>query len=346
MALKAGICGVASFYSTAFAGAANGHPDLELVACAHLDQSDEELQKLGRATKADFASGLGIKAYSRVDEMVEAESLDLVFVCAADNMKAEQAVLAADAGAHVYLSKPMCKDLAGADAMLDAAKRTGKLISPLIPGRYDGAIRSMMDRVKNGEIGRVLTARAWIQHGCFGPGTVFDGSPEFGPDQGGIDLSLGFYAADLLLCAIDSPPTRAYAEYDNLGTPHSIWPDTGKTTVRFEDGRMGSADIIFNVGCGAPSWEMEVVGTDGIARAHLDMMEGIIWHKDHASVPKVFYRSQNDVIGSAVDYFVRSILKDEPLDIPLEQGRSVLELCLAWTRSANSHASVPLPLGS
>ena len=47
-----------------------------------------------------------------------------MFVCAADNMKAEQAVLAADAGAHVYLSKPMCKDLAGADAMLDAAKRT------------------------------------------------------------------------------------------------------------------------------------------------------------------------------------------------------------------------------
>jgi predicted dehydrogenase len=201
-----------------------------------------------------------------------------------------------------------------------------------------------MNRVRSGEIGKVLTARSWIQHGCFGPGTVFEGSPEFGPDQGGIDLSLGFYAADLLLWAVDSPPVRAYAEYDNLGTPHSIWLDTGKMTVRFEDGRMGSADIIFNVSCGAPAWEMEVVGTDGIARAHLDVMEGIIWHKSSSGAPKVFYRDQNDVIESAVHYFVRSILKGEPLDSTLEHGRNVLELCLAWTRSSATHAPVLLPL--
>jgi predicted dehydrogenase len=202
----------------------------------------------------------------------------------------------------------------------------------------------MATRVQNNAIGKVLTARAWIQHGCFGPNMVFDGSGEFGPQQGGIGLSLGFYAADLLLWLIDSPPVRAYAEYDNLNTSHSIWMDTGKATVRFKDGCLGSMDIIFNISCGAPSWEMEVVGTEGIARAHLDVMEGIIWHKDDKGSPRVFYRQQNDTIAAAVERFVRAILDQKPLDITPAHARNVLELCLAWNQSATDHQSVVLPL--
>ena len=107
---------------------------------------------------------------------------------------------------------------------------------------------------------------------------------------------------------------------------------------------MGSMDIIFNVSCGAPSWEMEVVGTEGIARAHLDVMEGVIWHKDDRGAPRTFYRNQNDTIISAVGRLVKSITDGAPLDITPEHGRSVLELCLAWNQSATSHQAVDLPL--
>ena len=342
--MKAGICGIGSFYSGAFARAAVQNSDVELVAYAHLEQSDDALRKLRMKTREEFGAQHGIRAYSGVAEMVQAESLDLVFVTCHDSTKSAQAVAAMDAGAHVYVSKPMCMSLTGADAMIAAARRNKVLLSTLLPARDDGAIRSMATRVQAGGIGRVLTARAWIQHGCFQPGTVFEGSAEFGPDQGGINLSLGFYAADLLLWLIDSRPVRAYAEYDNLATPHSIWMDTGKGTVRFEDGRMGSMDIIYNVSCGAPSWEMEVVGTDGIARAHLDVMEGIIWHKDDRGTPRVFYRQQNDTIGNAVGRFVGSIRDGQALDVTPEHARHVLELCLGWNRAAEAHQPVSLPL--
>ena len=345
MSLKAGICGVGSFYSGAFARAAVQNPNVDLVAYAHLDQSDDELRKLRMKPREEFGAPYGIRGYSQVAEMVKAESLDLVLVTCPDNRKPEQAVNAMDAGAHVYISKPMCMAMAGMDAMIAAAQRNKVLLSTLLPARDDGAIRSMATRVQAGGIGKVLTTRAWIQHGCFQPGAVFEGSGEFGPDQGGINLSLGFYTADLLLWLIDSRAVRAYAEYDNLGTPHSIWMDTGKGTVRFEDGRMGSMDIIYNVSCGAPSWEMEVVGTDGIARAHLDVMEGIIWHKDDKGSPRVFYRQQNDTIGDAVGRFVRSIRDGQALDVTPEHARNVLELCLAWNRAAAAHQAVALPLG-
>ena len=344
MRLKAGICGVGSFYSDAFARAAMGHPQVELVAYAHLDQDDEELRRQRRKSKLEWGQQYGLKAYSQVDEMVKSEELDLVFIASPDNIKAEHAIKAADAGAHVYLAKPMCTALHDADAMIEAAKRNKVLISALMPARYDGAIRAMYDHVANGAVGRVLTVRAWIQHGCFSPNFVFEGSPEFGPGQGGIELSLGFYTADLILWVIDSRPIRAYAEYDNLATHYSIWMDTGKGLVRFEDGRMGSMDIIYNVSCGAPAWELEAVGSDGIIRAHPDVMEGILWHKDSPGTPRIFYRYQNNVIGEAVRYFVRSCLGDAPLDVSLEHGRRVLELALAWKQSAATHLPVSMPL--
>ncbi len=344
MSLKAGVCGIGSFYSNAFARSAKRNPDIELTAYAHLDQSDGTLGSLGMKSKEAFGAQYGIRAYSTVPEMVHAESLDIVFVTCQDSLKPQQAVSAMDAGAHAFISKPMCMTLAGADAMIAAARRNNVQLTALLPGREDGAIRAMGTRVRGGAVGRVITARAWIQHGCFGPGMVFDGSGEFGPGQGGIGLSLGFYAADLLLWLIDSPAVRAYAEYDNLATPHSIWMDTGKGTVRFEDGRMGSMDIIFNVSCGAPSWEMEVVGADGIARAHLDAMEGIIWHKDDGGDPRVFYRAQNDTIDAALDRFARAVIDGHSLDVTPEHARNVLELCLAWNRAAAEHRAVDLPL--
>lgn len=107
---------------------------------------------------------------------------------------------------------------------------------------------------------------------------------------------------------------------------------------------MGSMDIIYNVSCGAPSWEMEVVGTDGIARAHLDVTECVIWHKNDPGSPKVFYRCQNDVIGEAVNRFIEAVLGRAPLDVTLEHGRNVLELSLAWKQSALAGLPTRLPL--
>lgn len=344
MGLRAGICGIGSFYSDAFARTAIRHPEIELIAYAHLDQPDEELRNQKRKGKEDWGRQYGLKAYSQVSDMVRSEDLNLVFVTAPDNVKAKHAVEAADNGVHVFISKPMCLTLEDADEMIAAARRNDVLISALMPGRYDGAIRALHDRIAKGAIGKVLTVRAWIQHGCFAPGTVFEGSPEFGPGQGGIELSLGFYAADLILWLIDSKPVRAYAEYGNLASPHSIWMDTGKGLVRFEDGRMGSMDIIYNVSCGAPSWEMEVVGTDGIARAHLDVTECVIWHKNDPGSPRVFYRYQNDVIGEAVNRFIEAVLGRAPLDVTLEHGRNVLELSLAWKQSALAGLPTRLPL--
>src|SRR5260370_1282553 len=82
-------------------------------------------------------------------------------------------------------------------------------------------------RVPAEEIGEVLTARAWSQHGAANPAASRKGSAEFDDDQGGIEYSLGLYAADLLnwfLGAAAHPAIRTFAEYDNLNSRAPGYP--------------------------------------------------------------------------------------------------------------------------
>src|SRR5439155_14706021 len=128
----------------------------------------------------------------------------------------------------------MTSSIGGAEQIRTAARQRPKqLAGALNPARFAAAILEGHRRVRAGEIGEVLTARAWIQHGAADPTRSRKGSAEFDDDQGGIEYSLGLYAADLLNWFIDAgttPAVRTFAEYDNLNSraPGYPWMDSGK----------------------------------------------------------------------------------------------------------------------
>ena len=320
-------------------------PEVDLIAAAHLGQDNETLKAVANITKESYAEKYQVKLYETAEEMIDKESLDMVFICSKNSSRPYYAMIAASAGLDVYLAKPMCATLEGAKVILEASKRNSKvLMATLNPARYDGAIQEMYNRVKAGDVGEPITARVWIQHGAFEPNFRFKDHPEFDEGQGGIELSLGVYAADLLNWFIGSEPLRVYAEYDNLNTKWSPFMDTGKAIVRYKDGKIGSMDIVFSTICPAPFWEMEVVGRKGIIRTHQMVYEGIIWRTEPPNIVP-FYRNQNDVILSALQNWTRSCLERTKPDLPVEEAKKVIELCLAWKKSAETQKPVNLPLG-
>ena len=342
--LRAGIIGIGSWYSKAFASAINKMPEIHLVCAAHLGQDNETLKAAANITRESYAETFQVKLYETAEEMIRKESLDMVFISSKNSSKPTYAALAAKSGLDVYLAKPMCATLEGAEVIVKACRKYSKvLMATLNPARYDGAISEMYTRVETGEIGETLTARAWIQHGAFRSDFRFDGSPEFEKGQGGIELSLGVYAADLLNWLIGSEAIRVYAEYDNLNTKWSPFMDTGKAIVRYENGKIGSMDIIFSTICPAPLWEMEVVGSKAIIRTHQTAFEGVIWRTETSDIIP-FYRNQNDVMVGALRRWVRSCLERTTPDLPVEEAEKVIELCLAWKKSAETRKIVSLPL--
>jgi predicted dehydrogenase len=111
MPLRAAIIGVgwiARRHVPAIAAAAG----VELVAACDIDPD--------RA--AAVAAANGARAYTRWEEMFEREDLDVVWVCTPPLHHRGPAVTALAAGVHVYLEKPIARNLADAEAIVAAAK--------------------------------------------------------------------------------------------------------------------------------------------------------------------------------------------------------------------------------
>ena len=302
-------------------------------------QSPESAKRYTGVATDDFAAAHGTKMYADPAEMIRAEGIDLAFVCAHDADKVGFAEMAARAGCHVYVAKPVCLGTAEALRLAAVAKETGRTISTLEPGRYDGAIRETHRRVRAGEIGEVLSARAWIQHGQ--PGNMdYSESVEFSPTSGGTLYSLGVYAAGLLNWFIDAPAVEAFAIAANMNTPWYPHPDQIKATVRYENGRLGSTDIYFSTPCSAPAWEIEVVGRTGIIRVNQDVFEGTLYASDGRVVP--FYRNQNDVIHDAIGRFLSALAEGREPDLTLAEAVEFTRLCEAWGRSIESGKPVKI----
>ena len=98
-------------------------PGIRYVAAADIMKA-----RVGRtfsAIKSRF--GTNINRYLDVEEMLEKENLDAVFVSTPDFWHAPHTIMALEAGCDVYCEKMMSNTLEGARSMVAAMDRTGKL---------------------------------------------------------------------------------------------------------------------------------------------------------------------------------------------------------------------------
>jgi len=354
MAITAALIGTASWYSGQFARAlaALGPGRVALAGATHLGVPDETLSRLTGVTGAGFGDRYGVPVYEQADDLLNAVQPDLVLVASANSERPHHVEQALAAGADVYVAKPMAATIEGAHRIREAARRhPGRLVGGLDPARFATAIRQAHERVRAGEIGEVLTARAWIQHGAPNPNASRRGNPESDDDQGGVEFSLGVYAADLLNWFLEAgahPAERGFAEYGTLNTaiPAYPWMDSGKALVRYRGGRMGSMDIYHSVPVAAPLWEIEVGGRDGLLRTNGGNYEGMVWRRAGLDRPRLepFASTTDDTILGAMRHVVEAVERRAPFEMDAEDGYRAVELCAAWKRSATSGAAVALPL--
>ncbi len=86
-------------------------------------------------------------------ELLEREDIDLIDVCTPPYVHAQISIDALDHGKHVVCEKPMAASLEECDAVLVAAKRSGKVFSPIAQNRFRRPIAAFKDLLDSGEAG-------------------------------------------------------------------------------------------------------------------------------------------------------------------------------------------------
>ena len=132
-------------------------PDVTIAYVCDVDSN-----RLDAAAKeVEMRSGKAPHKTADMRQVFDDQSVDAVFIATPDHWHAPSAILALDAGKHVYVEKPCCHNVREGRAMVEAVRRSGKKLQVGTQSRSTPTVREAIDRVRSGEIGEVLVSKAW-----------------------------------------------------------------------------------------------------------------------------------------------------------------------------------------
>ena len=148
--LRFGIAGVGAGGSglmKAFAG----RPHLQLTAIADTRDSARER----------FRQEFNAEAYGSIEELCQSPNVDVVWVATPNHFHVQHAIIAAEHGKHVIVSKPMAITIEQCEAMNEAAERNGVKLLCGHTRSMAATIRTMAQLVQSGELGKLGMIHSW-----------------------------------------------------------------------------------------------------------------------------------------------------------------------------------------
>lgn len=150
---------------------------------------DVDANRLTAAEKiVSGGSGKAPQATGDLRQVLQDKTVDAVFIATPDHWHTPAAILALDAGKHVYVEKPCCHNIREGRLLADAVKRSGKRLQVGTQSRSTRCVKEGLDHIRNGEIGEILVAKAWNSQRRGSIGKTEPGSP---PPQLDFDTWLG-----------------------------------------------------------------------------------------------------------------------------------------------------------
>ena len=120
-------------------------PNVEVVAVADLRPHARQA----------FEHEFGGKAYASMEELCADPNVDAIWVATPNPLHMTHAVMAANAGKHVVVEKPLAVDLKEAQAMIDAADKNGVKLLSGHTRAFDPPVQAMARVVRSGEVGAI-----------------------------------------------------------------------------------------------------------------------------------------------------------------------------------------------
>jgi predicted dehydrogenase len=172
-------------------GMGNGHLSLlaprKDVRIVYLCEPDAN--RLAQSMKSVEAAGQkGVKAVKDMRTILDDKSVRAVWIATPDHWHAPAAILAADAGKHVYVEKPCSHNLREGRLMIEAARRNKVVMQVGTQSRSTAHVIQAMKRLGEGAIGKVLVAKAWNSQRR---GNIGHAKPSEPPKHLDYDLWLG-----------------------------------------------------------------------------------------------------------------------------------------------------------
>ena len=346
--IKVAVIGVGSI-SECHLDAYVKNPDAELYAIC--DINPDTLKKQG-----DRYSIPEDKRFLDYNELLKLPEIDAVSICTWNSEHAPITIAALKAGKNVLCEKPMATSVEDAQAMLDAAKKSGKHLQIGFVRRYGNDCALIQDLVKEGFFGDIYFAKASYlrrngnPEGWFGDKSRSGGGPLYDLGVHVIDLvryiegnkkPVSVYGAtwQKLLNRPNLKTPKAY--YSASRTDHDVCDveDLAVAMIRFEDGSVLYVEASFSLNIQKGSGAIELFGSKGGAKLDGSSLDLTSEMYDYMTDVKLNGAKADwgDFFQREIDHFVDCVTKPGTVcRAPAEDGVTLMKILCAIYESART----------
>jgi len=323
------------------AGALAGLPGVaDLVAVV---DSDPERAKA-------LASQYGADAGDDLETVLRRDDVDAVSVCTPSGRHSDVAVAALEAGKHVVVEKPLDVSLAAADRIIDAERRTGRIVAVISQHRFDRSAEKVLQAVRDGHLGTITSAIA--SHAWWRGQSYYDSGDWRGTwalDGGGAIMNQTVHTINLMITAVGTP-VEVFAYTGCLAHERIEVEDTAVAVVKFASGGLG---MIHGTTAAYPGLDasLRVFGSKGSAVISND--ELVFLHENAGDAPEIAMSEMTGLNQVGEDFrlrpgeaglghahrrqladFVDAIATGRPPRVGTAEARTALAVILALYESA------------
>lgn len=233
--VRVGIIGCGGIANGKHMPALSRQTDVEMVAFC-----DIELERAEKAAKEYGIENAAV--YTDYKKLLEDKTIDVVHVLTPNRSHSFITVDALEAGKHVMCEKPMAINSAEAQKMLDAAKRTGKLLTIGYQNRHRKECLFLKKEAMDGTFGDIYYAQAYaIRRRAVPTWGVFLNEEEQG---GGPLIDIGTHALDLTLWTMNNYKPKycvgtTYHKLNSQTQSGNAWGDWDPAKFTVEDSAFG-----------------------------------------------------------------------------------------------------------
>lgn len=184
-----------------------------------------------------YGAQFNVPSFHHIDEFLNHRGIDVVAVLTPSGMHPEHAIMAAQAGKHVVVEKPMALRLDDADAMIHACDDAGVKLFVVKQNRFNVPVRKLREALDAGRFGKLIlgTVRVrWCRDQAYYDQDPWRGTWQF---DGGVLTNQASHHVDLLewmMGDVESVHARS-----TVALAHIETEDTAIATLKFCNGALG-----------------------------------------------------------------------------------------------------------
>ena len=317
-----------------------------------------------------YGDKYGVPGFCDIQEMIASAGVEAAIICTSHPAHRDAAVIAAQAGVHILVEKPLASSLQDCDAMLAVAKAANVKIGTVCQRRFFAPVQRVRQAIDAGKIG--VPALGTVLMLGWRDQDYYESDPwrgQWRAEGGGVLVNQAPHQIDLLQWFM-GPIAELFGVWSNINHPYIEVEDTAVAIVRFQSGAIGNIVVsnsqkpgLFgkvhvhgqngaSVGVQTDGGAMFIAGRSSI----LEPPVNDIWTVPGEETLLEQWKEEDSALfnglDGAIDHyfhlqirdFLRAIIEDRQPLISGEDGRKTVEIFTAIYRSQKTNAPVKFPL--